>query len=284
MIRKARDGLPARVYRSWTREKLVYLEKYATAFMKAMAPKRQQGKWDRLVYLDLLSGPGRGIDAETGEEFDGSPLLALRVEPPFDGLFLSDLRSKNIEALRRRIPASDSSRIDLRVGDCNAVAKEVVNHLSPRTLGLAFVDPEGFEAKFELFRALAGRRIDVLFFFPGGIGIARNLRAFVRQTDSPMDGLWGGREWREQPLAKLAAGKRPTREEERKLDHSWVQGFRNKMRRIGFAHQDQSDPGFTNEKSVLMYHLLFFSQDPAGLKIWQGIKRIEPSGQRTLPL
>ncbi len=33
-----------------------------------------------------------------------------------------------------------------------------------------------------------------------------------------------------------------------------------------------------------MYHLLFFSKDLAGLTIWRGVKKIEPSGQRTLPL
>jgi hypothetical protein len=54
--------LPARVSGPWTREKLTYVEKYAAAFMKAMAPKRRAGKWSELVYLDLLAGPGRGID------------------------------------------------------------------------------------------------------------------------------------------------------------------------------------------------------------------------------
>jgi hypothetical protein len=32
-----------------------------------------------------------------------------------------------------------------------------------------------------------------------------------------------------------------------------------------------------------MYHLLFFSRDAAGLKIWRNIKKIEPTGQRSLP-
>lgn len=170
-MRNARDGLPARVFRPWTREKLVYLQKYASAFMKAMVSKKQQGKWEQLVYLDLLAGPGRGIDADTGDE--------------------------------------------------------------PR---------------------------------------------------SPMDGLWGGKEWRDLPPAKLAAGTRLNAEEALSVDRPWVLRFRSKIAGIGFQFQDEADPCFTNEKNVPMYHLLFFSQDPAGLTIWQGIKRIEPSGQRTLPL
>ena len=56
------------------------------------------------------------------------------------------------------------------------------------------------------------------------------------------------------------------------------------MHRIGFVYQDEGDPYLVNEKNVMMYHLLFFSKDGAGLRIWRGVKRIEPSGQRTLPL
>jgi hypothetical protein len=135
-----------------------------------------------------------------------------------------------------------------------------------------------------MFRALATRRIDVLFLFPSGIGIARNLRLFAKQPKSPMDDLWGGKEWRDLPPAKLAAGKRLTTEEALSLDRPWVLRFRSKVAYIGFQYQDEGDPCFSNEKNVPMYHLLFFSQDPAGLTIWRGIKKIEPSGQRALPL
>lgn len=283
MIRRASDGLRARVSGPWTRDKLAYVERYATAFMTAMAPKRAAGKWDRLVYLDLLAGPGRGIDRDTGVEFDGSPMRALTVSPPFDRLVFGDLNPRNIGALRRRISAQDLARVDLQVGDCNKLAREVVAQLSKRTLGLAFVDPEGFEVTFEMFRALVTRRIDVLFLFPSGIGIRRNLRAFARQPSSPMDRLWDGREWRELPPAKLAAGRRLSPDEALSLDQPWMLRFRGKMADIGFQYQDEADPYFRNEKNVPMYHLLFFSQDPAGLTIWRNIKKVEPSGQRALP-
>lgn len=284
MMRRAQNGFPARRSGPWTQEKLTYLEKYAGAFMTAMAPKRKQGKWDRLVYLDLLAGPGRGIDRDTGVEFDGSPLRALKVRPAFDQLFFGDISPHNVKALRQRIPQQDLSRVDLRVGDCNDLTKEIVRSLSRRTLGLAFVDPEGFEVHFAMFQELAKRRIDVLFLFPSGIGIGRNLGAFARKAKSPMDELWGGKEWRDLPPAKLAAGKRLSPEEAVSLDRPWVLRFRSKLADIGFVYQDEGDPCFTNEKHVPMYHLLFFSQDVAGLTIWRGIKKIEPSGQRTLPL
>ena len=108
MIRRARDGLPARVSGPWTQEKLTYVEKYAFAFMRAMAPKRKAGKWSKLVYLDLLAGPWRGIDRDSGAEFDGSPLRALKITPAFDRLFFADLRSRNVEAFAAGPPGPTS--------------------------------------------------------------------------------------------------------------------------------------------------------------------------------
>jgi three-Cys-motif partner protein len=283
--RVARDGLAAREGGPWTQEKLTYLQRYATAFMRAMAPKRRQGKWEQLVYLDLLAGPGRGIDRDTGIEFDGSPLRALKIVPRFDRLYLGDLDRRNIDALKRRIPPAElSDRVTILLGDCNTLAREIVSRLSQRTLGLAFVDPEGFEVSFEMFQALAARQVDVLFLFPSGIGIARNLRQFAKQSRSPMDHLWGGRDWRDLPPAKLAVGKRLSPEEALSLDKPWVLRFRSKMADIGFQFQDEADACFKNEKNVPMYHLLFFSRHPAGLTIWRSIKKVEPSGQRTLLL
>ena len=60
--------------------------------------------WDRLVYLDLLCGPGRDIDTDTDEEFLGSPLIALSIEPQFDHLYLADKDSKNVKALEKESP------------------------------------------------------------------------------------------------------------------------------------------------------------------------------------
>lgn len=279
MTRLAKDGLPARVSGPWTREKLTYLQKYATAFMTAMAPKRQQGKWDKLVYLDLLSGPGKGMDADTGTEFDGSPLLALQVRPAFDRMYFADLKKANINVLKRRIPEPDQSRVDLRVGDCNQLAAEIVSELSRRTLGLAFVDPQGFQATFKAFQALARRPIDILYLFPGGIGVTRNLPAFVKKAGGPLDALIPG--WRKLKRARMAAGEL-SKDELASHDQPFVMEFRRQMATLGFQYSDQGDPYLTNEKNVMMYHLLFFSQHPTGLTLWRGVRQIEPSGQRRL--
>ncbi len=280
MTRRAQDGLPARVSGPWTQEKLTYVQRYATAFMTAMGPKRKPSQWSELVYLDFLAGPGLGIDRKTGTEFDGSPLRALRVTPAFDHLVFSDVRPKNVEALKQRIPAADRSRVDVRLGDCHDVSRNVVAKLPHRTLGLAFVDPEGFEVKFRLFQTLATRRIDVLYLFPGGIGIARNVGTFVKRAKAPLDDLIPG--WRDLKRARVAAGWQLTAEETASHDQPFVMAFRQRMGQLGFQYSGQGEPYFTNEKNVKMYHLLFFSKHPAGLALWRGVTKIEASGQRRL--
>ncbi len=249
--------------------------------MKAMGPKRAQGRWERLVYIDLLAGPGLDIDAETNGEFNGSPLIALAVRPKFDHLYLADKDSKNISALKARIPAEDENRVTLMRGDCNVLVTEVLKQISTHTLGLAFVDPQGFEVHFDTLAKFAKRRIDLLYLFPSGIGVRRNWRQSIESPQSKFEKFWGGPDWRELPVVKQATGVTENLTSD-KILNSFVVAFRKKLERAGFEVQDEAVPLFTNMNNAQMYHLLYFSHDRAGLKIWNGIKRIGPGGQRTL--
>jgi three-Cys-motif partner protein len=159
---------------------------------------------------------------------------------------------------------------------------DIVQQLNGRELGLAFVDPEGFEVHFKLFETLSRRAVDIVFLFPSGIGIVRNLSTFVKQTHCGLDDLWGNRSWRELPMARLAAGSMPPPE---RIDEgyyqSWALAFCQRVASLGYKHYDAVGP-LRNEQKVPMYHLLFFSKHEAGLKIWRGIGRIDPRGQRSL--
>ena len=111
--------------------------------------------WNKLVYIDALCGSGKCVAGS--DEFDGSPLIALGIRPAFDHLYLSDRSSHNISALKKRISKPDYPRVSCKVGDCNTVVDEVIGNFPERSLGLAFVDPEGCEVDFAVLKALAGR-------------------------------------------------------------------------------------------------------------------------------
>lgn len=222
MTLHAHDGLLARRGGFWTFEKLTYLKKYADAFMTAMRPKPQ---WKRLEFIDLLCGPGIDIIDGKGEH-PGSPLIALKTTPRFDKLHLGDLKLSNINALRKRIASVDEARVELRREDCHMRAETIVKEFPQYgTLALAFIDPEGFEVKFDLFRTFAARPIDILFLFPSGIGVQRNLERFARSNDDTlMDSLWGGHEWRALPVVTRLTGNYSAAEAGA-LDRSWATEF-----------------------------------------------------------
>lgn len=94
------DGMPARVSGAWAREKLEYLAKYMSIFNGSM-----KDKWDR-VYLDLMAGPGRCVEDDTGAEFEGSPLLAIKQKIAFSEVVLVEGEPRLADALRRRMGAS----------------------------------------------------------------------------------------------------------------------------------------------------------------------------------
>ena len=228
----------------------------------------------------LTCRPRPDIDPKTNKEFDGSPLIALKVEPPFDHCFFGDKDQQNIDALKTRISGSDRSRVTVKLGDCNVLVDEVVGQLTQKALAIAFVDPEGFEVDFRTLRILAKRRIDVLYWFPSRIGISRNLRNFMAMKDSPMEPFWGSRDWRQLPVAKWAAGEIVSDE---KIEKSLVAEFLKNVAKAGFDFADELAPPFANSRNAQMYHLLFFSHSQLALKIWKGVKKIAPGGQRTFP-
>lgn len=283
MNKTASDGLRARFVGQWTLEKLFYVERYAKAFMGAMAPKRSEGKWESLVYLDLLSGPGLCIEKDTGREHSGSALLALNVQPAFDRLYFADVSKRNISALGKRISQTDHKRVRLEAGDCNNIVKDFISEISTKALGLAFLDPEGFEVKFETIKILATRRIDILYLFPSGIGIKRNYQSFLKRAQCPMDDVMGGRNWRDQ-LLKETIGIHDFTQHVSKVVGLLVKHFREQMATLNYYSKNESQPLLVNDRNSPMYHLLFFSKHKAGLNIWKGIKKIEPGGQRVLPL
>jgi three-Cys-motif partner protein len=274
----ADDGLPAREAGEWTKDKLYYVERYANTFMTAMAAKRRSAKWSELVYLDLLCGPGRCVIRNTGEIVDGSPLRALNVRPGFDRLFFADASRANIDVLFKRIPAGEAERVQLQVGDCNVLVRDVVKRLSPNGLALAFLDPEGFELHFDTLGVLAKRRVDVVYLFPSGIGIKRALPHFLRTSGEKMDRFWGGKEWRHLPRAH--GDGEPSEGERSRIVGEWVGAFRQRVHdKLGLL-SDEGSPMITNDRNSPMYHLLFFTKGEFGLSLWQKVRKIEPSGQR----
>ena len=71
----------------WTLEKLTLLREYLIAYVNATKRARA---WGNISYIDLFAGSGRDRLRNTNQIFDGSPLIAMKLEPGFSRFVFVD--------------------------------------------------------------------------------------------------------------------------------------------------------------------------------------------------
>lgn len=113
------------------------------------------------VYIDAFAGGGTGVARLTGEEFKGSPQIALEAQPAFTRLrFFEHDRSRASE-LRQHIaevhPGRDAKVLE---GDCNQAIPAALAELKAIKWApmFAFLDPDGMEVHWETIEAIARHR------------------------------------------------------------------------------------------------------------------------------
>lgn len=266
------DGLPVRDSGIWAKEKLYYLERYLDIFSVGM-----QQKWrGKIYYVDLFAGPGQCRIAETGEEFDGSPLIGLKFNFAKYFFFESDLAC--FRALETRIKARAPEKlrnITLIPDDCN----KKIDEIKPVTsaLGLAFIDPTGISPiAFETIQKLtANRKIDLIINFHEGMGIRMNIHQYSKKEQSALKKFLGSdrsiKQFRTAPSSIDQVCREITNE------------YRDNLRGLGYQVVDGDQIPIKTEKNALLYYLLFASKDPRGNDFWRKIGLIDPHGQRKLP-
>lgn len=265
----ASDGLPAREVQWWNAEKLFYVNRYFDIFCTAM-----QGKW-WLSYADFLSGPGLCVDKKTLEESEGSPLLAAR-HTAFHRIFLNDRDPIASQALTSRLSHQSPGRVRIENLDCNDAVQPARDFLfgetsAQATLGLAMIDPTGFQMGFESVASLTrGVRMDLIIIFMTGY-----LRRFIDgpELEPFMDQFFGTRDWRH--LAQQR--RRGHRISYREL----LNLYETQLRRLGYDYFND-DPEIFNIKRSAIYHIVFASRHPLGADFFCKISRRNQAGQRRL--
>lgn len=264
------DGLPARVSGAWAREKLEYLGKYMSIFNGGM-----KNKWGERIYLDLMAGPGRCVESDTGDEFDGSPLLAVTQKVPFSEVVLVEGEPDLADALRHRV----EGRATVIDGDCNARA--VINQLRDRLgygrLGLAFADNLGQNVTLATLRELsAERKVDLCITFQIG-DLKRNLRNALSGDDADRWTAFFGEGWR--PTAENAERQNLTAEE---TANHLLDFYGRQLGAIGYRHIRHSRRAMKNSRNVGLYRLVLAGKHERAVQFFDEISRIEPGGQRGL--
>jgi three-Cys-motif partner protein len=263
----ADDGLFIPDVGIWSRDKHHFLRRYLHAFTEAMKRKR----WDGLHYVDLFAGAGieRLIDIDkkpAGLDW-GSPLIAAQIPFSFHGLHIAEGDKDRYAALSARLARFQAhSWSNLTHGNANAVVKEIIAHIPPRALSVAFLDPYGFNLHFDTIRQLASRPMDLIIYFPDRVDALRNWGRYEAEESSLLDLALGGIDWR---TAKKNAA--PDR---------WVDVltdlYLRQLRTLGYVEFEQER---IRAGSQPLYKLIFCSKHAAGGKIWRGVSKRNSQGQ-----
>ncbi len=265
------DGLPVRDSGIWAKEKLYYLEHYLDIFSVGMH-KRWNGK---VYYVDLFAGPGRCLIPETKEEFDGSPLIALKFNFAKYFFFESDpFCFKALEARIKNRAPEKLKNVELIPGDCN---KEISNVSAPQpsSLGVAFVDPTGLSPlPFETIRKLtANRKIDLIINFHEGMGVRMNLHQYTTTDENALTSFMGSDRWKQHFKQQHKS------ETYRAIAKEYLEN----LQKLGYLAFDSDRIPVKTDKDALLYYLFFASKHPKGTEFWHKIILINPHGQRRFP-
>jgi three-Cys-motif partner protein len=263
------DGLPLRPSGPWAQEKLLYLAHYMGTFNTSM-----KDKWRR-IYLDLMAGPGRCVEADTGFEFDGSPLLAAACKVPFSEMVFVESQRELAAALRDRVGAAGT----VIEGDCNDphIIDQMRARLGPGTLGLAFVDNLGLDVPLATLERLSReRRLDLFVTFQVG-DLKRNLRQALAGKGAARFTAFFGSGWEE--VAREA--------ERRNLSASdttthLLDFYGRQLQSIGYTAITHSQQVMKNSRQVGLYRLVLAGKHPLAATLFDKISAIEPSGQRRM--
>jgi three-Cys-motif partner protein len=261
----ATDGLPVRKSGEWAKRKHHYLKNYC-----GIATVSMRNKF-KLVYLDVMAGPGRCVIEETREEFAGSPLVALDYD--FAEFLFIEEEPDLADGLEQRVAAHPHG------GRAKVVRENWIEaagagrlKFDAATLVVAFVDPTGIsQVPMSAMKALAHNpRIDLLVTIQYRLGIVWNAPQYRRSTSgqTALDNFLGDQNWRK-----------------------WDQQEPGEFGRLAVEHfceKLQREEGFLGSRHISipennpLYRFTLFSRHPLAESFWLKILKIDETGQREL--
>jgi three-Cys-motif partner protein len=260
----ASDGFRARKSGERAKRKLHFLRNYCGITTVAM---RQ--RW-RLQYLDVMAGPGRCKIRETGEEFPGSPFVALDYN--FHYFLFIEENSDLANGLEQRVAKHPKAHL-VRVvrGNWIGIANSGKLRFDDKTLVVAFVDPTGIsqvpmDAMLQLTK---NSHIDLLVTIQHSLGITLNVPQYLKSEtgQTAMDRFLNSHDWRTWKWKDPSA-----------LARMAIDAFSTRIQRDGFIGTRQ----ISVPEHQPLYRFTLFSRHPLAEKFWNSILKIDESGQREL--
>lgn len=255
----------------WSEVKLAIIKEYASAYAKIMdARRRTTDPSLRWIYIDAYAGPGYHLSKTSGEMVEGSPLIALNIDPRFHEYHFIDADPKRAKQLREL--AGEQKDVFIYSEDCNKVLLQKVfarASYGDYRRALCLLDPYNINLTWEVIEAAGKSRSIEIFMHLMIMDINRNAmrRNLDKSIESKMDQLtrlWGDESWKE---AGYATDRDLFHEPEKVSNDEFAEAFRQRLeKKAGFKYVPTPMPMKTKTNSII-YYLYFASQKPAAANI-----------------
>jgi three-Cys-motif partner protein len=220
-----------------------------------------------------LSGAGRAKIKDSGKIVDGSPLITLGIENPFDRYIFCEQNPENIDALTKRVkaeyPVMDTHFVN---GDANDSVDKILSLIPPyspsfKVLAFCFVDPfKTDNFKFETLRKLSVKFMDFLILIPTGMDANRNVSYYVKPDSRNVADFIGRDDWREDWQQAEATGE--------KFGLFFLKQFCTSMEAIGYKYSPaENSVDIRSSKNFSLYRLAFFSKHKLAHRFWDDVKK-----------
>ena len=270
------DGLPTSQMGKWALHKHDLVVMYAKMFANSMF-----GKWARLFYVDLFSGPGIA-KIESGDCCYTPPLRVIsEIEDKMSYIFC-DQNGGYCEALRARIcrlcPELESL-ITVMHGDSNSIQvhQKIADLITPRKKSLVFCHLDPFNVAnldFSTVSALARHsKVDFIVLFPTGMDAHRNIDLYSDPDHKSIERFSGNPNWREN--REHTMGKTPP--------FFLAHLFGQSMEKLGYRPMLDENllPVCMSGTKRVLYHLALYSKNKLAEKFWAEAQKYTDS-QREL--
>lgn len=270
------DDLKVRCVGGWGKDKVYFVATYVDIVGNAL-----HRKFD-INYIEICSGPGRCIDYDNGEEFNGTPLAVLSTPGTrnLSNLFFFDINPIAIEILEKRIThqealifKGDNPKVNVNVGDYLKnesivdVVEKSVNH-SSKCLNIVLIDPTDLSVPYEMYEALMDLKgkTDFIINFAEGTDLRRNIVRAAKNPNSPVGKKYSKALKNKKFFFSTKLQSLIEQNNHEELVESYLHEFLSPFKMKGFIHIQET-------KIEKYYKLIYLSQNALGAKFWSEASR-----------
>jgi len=257
----------------WSLEKLAILHLYLPGFTHACGDVPA-------YYVDGFAGPGVCTIKDSvapPHAVWGSPIVALRTEPPFAQCLFMDLNQENVSVLEQRARRY-GDRWLARRGDANVdLSRFVAEKVPPWAPCFCLLDPEGLELHWESVHSLSRtqghrRKPELLVLFPSE-WLTRLLpteKQIDPTNETTLDRVLPSKKWRDIYRKRVVGAITPAQ-----AKNEYLELYRSGLESLGynaFAHSVKA-PRTPGGRRRTQYHLIFATEREAGVNIMRDVFR-----------